>query len=144
MNRSHAKVFTRVVPPFLYCYYAWGRGLLGCVASDTLCVWCLTFRYTVVLRNVSIRIRGENPAPPLRSAYLPHVHSRQPRLSVWYSVPKGQCLGQFRVGHSTGKKNRLIALSPANHNDYLRIDWKTRQNIHRLHYTQYFKLMSKS
>ena len=29
--------------------------------------------------------------------------------------------------------DQLIALSPANHNDYLRIDWKTRQNIHTLY-----------
>ena len=30
-------------------------------------------------------------------------------------------------------KNELIALSPANHNDYLRTDWKTRRHIHTLY-----------
>ena len=36
-----------------------------------------------------------------------------------------------------------LLLSPANRNDYLRTDWKTRQNI-CIHYTQYFKLIYKS
>ena len=42
IDHSHLKIFTRVVPLFLYCYAwgvqpakreeDWGRGLLGCVA----------------------------------------------------------------------------------------------------------------
>ena len=52
---------------------------------------------------------------------------------AWSNVQQRHSVAQDMTSNARGLIDWLIALSPANHNNYLRTDWKTRQNIHTLY-----------